>query len=59
MVVGPKCHVLVHTVVIFLVCNFNSLYITRFSFILVPSWLLISVSVYNTFDFLPSSRPVY
>ena len=32
---------------------FNSSYTTGFSFILVPTWLLISLSVYNTFDFLP------
>ena len=51
--VGPKCHVLVRTVVIFRFVIFNSSYTTGFSFILVPTWLLISVSVYNTFDFLP------
>ena len=58
MVVGPKCHVLVRTVDIFSVSNFNGSYTTGFSIILVPTWLLISVSVYNTFDFLPSSTPV-
>ena len=57
--VGPKCHVLVRTVVIFRFVIFNSSYIAGFSFILVPTWLLISVSVYHTFDFLPSSTPVY
>ena len=51
--VGPKCHVLVRTVVIFRFLIFNSSYTTRFPFILVPTWLLISVPVYNTFDFLP------
>ena len=53
--VGPKCHVLhvVRTVVIFRVVIFNSSYTTDFRFILVPTRLLISVSVYNTFDFLP------
>ena len=50
MVVGLKCHVLVRTVVIFRFVIFNSSYTTGFSFILVPTWLLISVSVYNTFD---------
>ena len=35
---------------------FNSSYTTGFSFILVPTWLLISVSVYNTFDFLPFTK---
>ena len=51
--VGPKYHVLVRTVAIFRFVIFNSSYTTGFSFILVPTWLLISVSVYNTFDFLP------
>ena len=46
--VGPKCHVLVRTVVIFPICNFNSSYTTGFSFILVPTWLLISVSFFPT-----------
>ena len=46
--VGPKCHVLVRTVVIFPICNFNSSYTTGFSFILVPTCLLISVSFFPT-----------
>ena len=46
--VGPKCRVLVRTVVIFPICNFNSSYTTGFSFILVPTWLLISVYVFPT-----------
>ena len=41
-------HVLVRTVVIFPICNFNSSYTTGFSFILVPTWLLISVSFFPT-----------
>ena len=48
--VGPKCHVLLRTVVIFLICNFNSSYTTGFSFIFVPIWLLISVSVFPTIE---------
>ena len=50
MVVGPKCHVLVRTVVIFPICNFNSSYTMGFSFILVPTWLLTSVPVFPTVE---------
>ena len=45
--VEPKCHVLVRTVVILRFVIFNSSYTTDFSFILVPTWLFISVTVYN------------
>ena len=55
--VGPKRHVLVRTVVIFPICNFNSSHTTRFSFILALTWLLISVSVFPTVENI-SAAPV-
>ena len=58
MVVRPKCHVLLRTVVIFPICNFNSSYTPVFPLHLVPAWLLISVSVYDSFVFLPLSTSV-
>ena len=39
---------IVRTVVIFLIFNFNSSYTKGFSFILLPTWLLNSVSVFPT-----------
>ena len=48
--IGPKCHVLVRTVVIFRIVIFNSWY-TAFI------WSL-GVSVYDIFVFLPPSTPV-